>query len=145
MICGSIITNKNMKKIIYPILYTFSSLFVFVFSIFSIITLEKAIGFRTIWSTGDIDAFLIVLFWGVLIFWFSNKILILSENLQSMIFLTHFRYSFLFYISLIILIFRYFNHGVNIGGMYGAMYIIFIEIFLIGIITNLIFLSYKKL
>ena len=128
-----------MKKILSPIIYTLSVIPVFFLILFSISVLEKTLGFHTIWRIGDIDAFIILVFFGLVIFGLISYFLLRFEAVKHPKIMDHMRYSSLLYISFIIFFTEYIWISAYVSSGLGvAIYTTVMGVLFTGIIVNAI-------
>ena len=136
-----------MKKIISTFLYTLSSIFIFFIVIFLVSILERTFGLHTLYRVGDIDAILLVLFFGILIFGFLTKKLNYFEGDNLPTITDHMRYNIIFYIFFIILLIESIMSGAHISnGIESVFYILITSIFITSIVVNAItlFVIYRS-
>lgn len=134
-----------MRKIISPIIYILSVPVIVLLSVFTFNIIEVNFGLHTIVWTGDIDMFLVVVCFCLLIFSYLTKFIIKFENSELEVLNDHIRQSSLFYILLIFFLIQNIINSDNIisGGIQDALFALISVILLLGIIIN--FLVLRKL
>ena len=126
-----------MKKILSPILYIFSTILVFFVTLFLINIIEKTLGFHTIWRTGDIDVFIVLIFSGAVIFGLISRFLLNFEMMKCPTIIDHMRYSGLLYIPFFVLFVEYMRASVyTSNGLSAVIYTAILGTLFIGIIVN---------
>lgn len=131
-----------MKKIISTFLYTLSSIFVFFIVMFLISILEKTFVLHTLYWTGDIDAILLILFFGIFVFSFFTKKLNYFEGNNLPTIIDHIRYNIIFYIVFTILLIESILSGTYISnGIGSSFYAVMFGIFITSIVVNAITLT----
>lgn len=134
-----------MRKIISPIIYILSVPVIVLLSVFTFNIIEVNFGLHTIVWIGDIDMFLVVICFSLLIFSYLTKFIIKFENSELEVLNDHIRQSSLFYILLIFFLIQNIINSDNIisGGIQDALFALISVILLLGIIIN--FLVLRKL
>ena len=134
-----------MKKIVSSIIYLFSVIPVFFLTMLSINIIESKGWYHTIWRTGDIDVFILIIFLGVIVFGLTSYFLLHFETVKHPTLLNHIQHSSLLYIFFIILFTEYIlNSMYTENGLQTALYAVILGVLFIGIIINAIILYLKS-
>ncbi len=115
---------------------------VFMLTVYTIIFIERNGGLHTIWRTGDIDAFLALSFWGLIVFIFVSRLLLVFEKIKHPTVINHIEHSSILYVLFLIFLYQLFPYTGS--GMESALPFLFTMIIFAAIVINFVVLFLKR-